>query len=132
MADFYRCSHCGNVIYYMNNHGPAVSCCGEPMQKLEPNGQDGAREKHVPDVRIFQVSLYAAVGAEMHPMEPDHYIEWIVLETNVCMHLRRLEPYDDPEAVFTLMPGEKPVAVYDYCNRHGLWYIDCSDPKPLV
>ncbi|HBC27492.1 MAG TPA: desulfoferrodoxin, partial [Ruminococcaceae bacterium] len=26
--------------------------------------------------------------------------------------------------VFALAEGEKPVAVYEYCNLHGLWKAD--------
>ena len=28
---------------------------------------------------------------------------------------------DKPEAVFKLAEGDKPVAVFEYCNLHGLW-----------
>ena len=34
--------------------------------------------------------------------------------------LRHLAPGQAPKAVFEL-GGEKPVAVYAYCNLHGLW-----------
>ena len=34
--------------------------------------------------------------------------------------LRTLAPGQAPKAVFEL-GGEKPVAVYAYCNLHGLW-----------
>ena len=35
-------------------------------------------------------------------------------------HRRALKPGEKPEAEFNLH-GEKPVAVYEYCNLHGLW-----------
>ena len=31
---------------------------------------------------------------------------------------------DKPEAKFALVDGDKPVAVYAYCNLHGLWVTE--------
>ena len=48
MAEFYRCSHCGNIVYFMVNKGVPVMCCGEAMTKLEPNTTDAAGESTSP------------------------------------------------------------------------------------
>lgn len=37
-----------------------------------------------------------------------------------CGHIRYLHPGEAPRAVFEL-GDETPVAVYAYCNLHGLW-----------
>jgi len=42
------------------------------------------------------------------------------VETENGGQLRYLAPGQAPKAVFEL-GGEKPVAVYAYCNLHGLW-----------
>ena len=42
------------------------------------------------------------------------------METENGGQLRTLAPGQAPKAVFEL-GGEKPVAVYAYCNLHGLW-----------
>ncbi|MFR5600377.1 MAG: desulfoferrodoxin family protein [Holdemania filiformis] len=34
--------------------------------------------------------------------------------------MRHLTPADAPKAVFEIGEG-KPLAVYEYCNLHGLW-----------
>ena len=42
----------------------------------------------------------------------------------MCIRDRRrkdLKPGEKPVAEFALLEGEKPVAVYEYCNLHGLW-----------
>ncbi|MBR4766105.1 MAG: desulfoferrodoxin, partial [Clostridia bacterium] len=31
---FYRCSHCGNIIVFMENKGVPVMCCGQKMEEL--------------------------------------------------------------------------------------------------
>jgi superoxide reductase len=35
--------------------------------------------------------------------------------------VKYLKPNDEPEAVFVLNGKEQPIAVYEYCNLHGLW-----------
>ena len=35
-----------------------------------------------------------------------------------------LTPADKPEAVFAVAEGDKAVAVYEYCNLHGLWKVE--------
>ena len=49
----------------------------------------------------------------------------IFLETEQGGHLRLLSPGDKPEVEFTLDDGDKVVAVYEYCNLHGLWKAGC-------
>ena len=35
-----------------------------------------------------------------------------------------LSPGDEPKAEFTLAPGDEALAVYEWCNLHGLWKAD--------
>ena len=77
----------------------------------------------VPDVTVEGNKVTAVIGSVVHPMVEEHYIEFIALETNNGVHVRFLEPGQEPKAVFELN-GEEPVAVYEYCNLHGLWKKD--------
>jgi superoxide reductase len=56
-----------------------------------------------------------------HPMLEAHYIQWIALETTNGVQVRYLKPGEKPVASFILAEGDKAVAVYEYCNLHGLW-----------
>ena len=78
---FYICKHCGNIIAYVRSSGVPVVCCGEPMQEIIPGTTDGALEKHVPVIEVEGNKVTVRVGAVEHPMLPEHYIEWIALET---------------------------------------------------
>ena len=49
-----------------------------------------------------------------------HYIQWIFVETENGGQIRYLNPGQAPNVGFVL-GSEKPVAVYAYCNLHGLW-----------
>jgi superoxide reductase len=59
------------------------------------------------------------VGSVAHPMEEDHYIEWIELVAGDYSSRQFLDPGDAPEAVFCTDSDD--VAVRAYCNIHGLW-----------
>ena len=58
------------------------------------------------------------VGSVAHPMLEAHHIEFIYVETETGGI--RVDLTDQPEAVIALGDA-KPVAVYEYCNLHGLW-----------
>ena len=117
---FFRCNHCGNIITMVIDKGVPVMCCGEAMEKLKANTTDAATEKHVPVVKTEGHKVFVEVGSTLHPMTEEHLIQWINLETEKGGQLKTLTAADEPKAIFCL--GEdKPVAVYEYCNLHGLW-----------
>ena len=117
----YRCAHCGNVILKVVDKGVPVMCCGQKMTELVPGTVDAAQEKHVPVVEQNGSSVLGKVGAVAHPMLPEHYIEWISLQTAQGYQRKMLNPGDAPKAEFALCDGDEVKAVYAYCNIHGLW-----------
>ena len=92
--------------------------------ELVANTTDAAGEKHVPVITRMDDEVKVEVGAVEHPSLDAHYIEFILLETSHGIHIRWLKPGMKPEAEFKLMDGEKPVAVFEYCNLHGLWMAE--------
>ena len=119
--EFYRCEHCGNIVIKLTDKGVPVVCCGEAMKKLEPGATDGAFEKHVPAVTVDGSKVIVQVGEVEHPMLPEHFIQWIVLETAQGYQVKKLNAGDKPVAEFIVSDGDKAVAAYEYCNLHGLW-----------
>ena len=117
---FYICNHCKNEVVMVVDKKVVPMCCGEPMKELKANTTDAAQEKHVPVVTIDGDVLTAVVGSVEHPMLAEHYIEWICVEMANGFQIKYLTPGAKPELTFNL-GGEKPVAVYEYCNLHGLW-----------
>ena len=55
------------------------------------------------------------------PCSREHSIQWIYLQTANGGQRKALKPGDDPSVTFRLGEGDEPVAVYAYCNLHGLW-----------
>lgn len=122
---FFRCKHCGNIVEKLHDSGIAIVCCGEEMQELVANTVDAAKEKHVPSVSIVGNMVQVEVGDVLHPMEEKHYIMWIYLRTKNGSQRKDLLPGEDPKAVFALGDDEV-IAVYEYCNLHGLWKKEMS------
>ncbi len=122
MQKFFICAHCGNLVGMINSSGVPMICCGEPMKELVPNTTDAAQEKHVPAVKVDGDTITVTVGSVAHPMTDAHYIQWIYLQTDKGGQRRALNPTDEPKATFKLPCAcQKPIAVYAYCNLHGLW-----------
>ena len=117
---FYICKHCGNIIGMVNSAGVPIVCCGEPMEELIPNSIDASQEKHVPAVTVEGDTVTVDIGSVAHPMLPEHYIEWVYLQTEQGGQRKALKPGQEPKAVFALK-DDKAIAVYAYCNLHGLW-----------
>ncbi len=90
------------------------------MELLKANTSDGALEKHVPKVILEGNDVEVVIGEVIHPMIQQHYIEWILLETKKGHQIKYLYPEQEPKHSFTLK-DDKLVAVYEYCNLHGLW-----------
>ena len=123
---FFRCEICGNIVGLVHEGGGPMSCCGKPMAEMTANTTDASQEKHVP-VPAFDKAeqrVTVQVGSQAHPMTPEHFIEWIHLQTKLGAQMRHLTPQDAPEAVFQLAPGDEPIAAFAYCNLHGLWKAD--------
>ena len=120
MSKFRICRHCGNLVGMIHDSGVPMICCGEPMAELEANTVEASVEKHLPVVSADGDRISVSVGSAAHPMVEEHYIQWIYLQTEHGGQRKALNPGDAPEAVFTVT-DDKPIAVFAYCNLHGLW-----------
>ena len=121
---FFICEHCGNIVGLIKSAGVPIKCCGQNMTELIPGTTDAALEKHVPVVNVENNTVFVKVGEVAHPMVEEHYIQWVYLQTNKGGQRKNLNPGEAPEITFALTEDEKPVAVYEYCNLHGLWKAD--------
>ena len=118
---FFRCKICGKIVALVEPSACPTKCCGEAMEEIVPNTEDGAHEKHIPVYSVENGIVHVVVGEVEHPMLEAHYIQWIALQTNKGNQRKELKPGDKPVADFALLPGEEVVAVLEYCNLHGLY-----------
>ena len=118
---YYVCKHCGNLIAMLRDKGIAIYCCGEKMHELIPGTTEASGEKHIPVYEVRDRTVHVTAGSVEHPMTPEHYIEWICIETEHGVQYAHLSPDDKPKAKFSLCEGDEVQAVYAFCNQHGLW-----------
>ena len=111
---FYQCKECKATF---------LGLAGEPagLEEMIAGTTDGAREKHIPVYEVNGSTVSVTVGSVEHPMIAAHYIQWIALQTKKGIQVAKLEPETPPKAEFALLPGDEVVAVYEFCNLHGLW-----------
>jgi superoxide reductase len=115
----YKCEVCGNMVEVLHAGPGDLVCCGSPMKNYVENTVDAAKEKHVPVIEKIAGGFKVKVGSVPHPMEQNHYIEWIELIADGKVYREFLQPGQAPEATFEI-PAEKVVA-REYCNLHGVW-----------
>ena len=122
---FYICTTCRNTVEMIYDTDIKLFCCGEEMQELAANTVEASGEKHIPAVKVGEGSVEVNVGSVNHPMEEVHWIEWVQLVTDKGSYRRWLNPGEAPNVRF-LLGEERPVAVYAYCNLHGLWKTELN------
>ena len=115
MLKVYHCECCKKTIV------SKVELKLEGWKELVAGSVDAAKEKHVPVVTKKCKSVTVDVGSVAHPMTEEHLIEWVALETEKGYQIQYLKAGEAPVCAFKIADGDKAVAVYAYCNLHGLW-----------
>ncbi len=118
---FYKCDTCGRIVVAVSETDVPLVCCGKPMRELAAGTTDGAKEKHVPVWEVKDGKVCVTVGSVAHPMLPEHFIEFVALRTKFGCQVKKLHPGEEPKICFAILEGDEVVAVYEYCNLHGLW-----------
>ncbi len=121
LKQIYRCNVCGNIVEVVGEGKGKMVCCGEEMELLtEQDISKENKEKHVPVIEKTNNGVKVKVGSVEHPMQDEHYIEWIEIEYDDKVERKFLKPGDKPEAEFDVnYDGE--IKARAYCNLHGLW-----------
>jgi len=117
--EIYKCAVCGNIVEVIHGGIGELVCCGKPMELLDEKTADAATEKHVPVIEKIDSGYKVKVGSVPHPMQKEHYIEWIELLADGKAYRQFLSAGDAPEAVFNIEANS--VGAREYCNVHGLW-----------
>ena len=125
----YKCDICGNITEVLHIGVGELVCCGQPMNLMKEKTRGEGQEKHSPIIEELpptacreKAGVKIKVGEKEHPMNEDHYIEWIEIITA-----------DGKRGKKFLQPGEKSeiefytkievIGARAYCNIHGLWKL---------
>jgi len=119
LKEVYKCDICGNIVEVLHTGVGELVCCDEPMKLLNEKVEDVGSEKHVPVIEKTSNGYKVKVGSIPHPMEEQHYIEWIELIADGVIYRKHLKPGQAPEAEFCIKAEQ--VMAREYCNVHGLW-----------
>lgn len=126
---FYQCNHCGNISVMLVDSSVVPVCCGEKMTELKAKTLEEMDEIHLPVVeRGEKCALKVSVGSEAHPMTQGHYIRFVVVETTRGAMFHYLRPGEKPETTFC-DAHDPAIAVYEYCNIHGLWKTELDSQQ---
>lgn len=112
----FKCNKCGNIVL-VNGNEKLLKCCGESLCEIEVSSGEG-EGKHKPVIKIEDNQVCIRVGEIMHPMEEEHYIEWIYVIGDKCSSFIKFKPGDVPECI---VPYSENMQVFAYCNKHLLW-----------
>jgi len=118
---FYKCASCAKLLSVIDDAPCTPRCCGEAMKELVANTTDGAKEKHVPVFEVKDGVVCVQVGSVAHPMQAEHFIDFVALRTKSGCQIKKLHPGEEPKACFAVLPDDEVLGVYEYCNLHGLW-----------
>lgn len=123
---FYSCPSCGTIVGMIHDGGAPLICCGDEMELLKPHTvNDEGAKTHLPHVTMDEYRVHVTVGDESHPMSEDHSIAWVYLQTDrggqrKCFSTKNHSNGKELTVSFALA-DEHPIAVYSYCDKHGLW-----------
>jgi len=117
----YRCYVCGNVVEVLLAGGGELTCCGQPMLLLTEKTDEAGFEQHRPVIRTrpSETGVEVTVGSVPHPMQSNHFIEWIEVVAAETTCRRTLRPGEQLQARFDLVAPQ--IYARACCNRHGLW-----------
>lgn len=115
----YKCNVCGNIVEVLHTGVGELVCCNQPMELMAEKDKDEGLEKHVPVIEKTDKGVLVKVGSVSHPMEEEHYIEWIEIIADGRSCKKFLKPGDNPEAEFEVKADN--ITAREYCNIHKLW-----------
>ncbi len=118
--EIHKCEMCGNIVEILHAGAGDLYCCGQVMEIKKANYEEAATEKHIPVIKDDKDGKRITVGEVEHPMDADHYIEWIEVVFPDGKVLRRdLKPGEEP-SIYCGKDHSKAI-IRAYCNVHGLW-----------
>lgn len=124
---FYKCMHCGNIAIKVFDSGVPLVCCGEPMVELVADTQDASLEKHVPAVTVEGNRVHVNVGSVDHPMEEQHYIQFICLVKQDSYDIHPLKPATPRIATSSWERARSPSRSTSSATSTAFGRPSCSD-----
>ena len=113
---FYRCEKCDSIFAKIINGRGEMRCCGEVMRSLKAQKADG---EHSIFADCSGDNVTVTVGEHSHPMDSEHRIVFIALQTRDRIFIRKLNNVRKASTKFSGINCE--FKIYAYCSSHGLF-----------
>ena len=138
---------CGECNYVAVGEAPEkCPVCGVSKENFTQNdnvfkdAEEKSKEgavKHFPSVKVSKecgmipenncVDILVRVGEVLHPMLPEHFIQWIDCYVDGKYVARAsLTPDVNPSVIFHLKETSGKVEIVAFCNLHGHWMTEES------
>ncbi len=121
-SELYKCNICGNLVEVIKSGEGELVCCGEAMELIKPQiHEDEKYEHHIPVIIEHEDCNEIQVGKKPHPMENEHYIEFVEVYTKDNKKILRhyFNPKEEPS--IKIPKGFDIGKAIAMCNIHGLW-----------
>jgi superoxide reductase len=112
------------MILVVRDGDGTLVCCDKPMVRMEEKSTEQGKEKHLPVIEKTPTGIRVKVGSIPHPMEKEHFIQWIEVIGDSFLFTATFKPGDKPEKEFTIDTKNHPGQVRKvriFCNVHGIW-----------
>ena len=118
MAKILKCDDCASIIQVLAEGDGDT--CDTHMFEFPAQTEGEKSPKHKPVVEIDGDKVSVKVGETAHPMDDDHYIQFLIVEAGAKQYAKCFKPGDVAEATFTVNSADD-VKAFAFCNLHGLW-----------
>jgi superoxide reductase len=123
LNEIYKCEICGNIVEVIHTGKGTLVCCNQDMKLQKENTKEKeGKEKHIPVIEETKTGILIKIGSIEHPMEKEHYIEFIEVLTKDKILRKNLKSGEKPQAEFNIKKNEI-IKIREYCNKHSLWTI---------
>ena len=137
---YFVCEDCGHVSF---ETAPAkcpvcfMSKFTEKTDAIKDAGLEG-KEKHIPVITVTQAcglapdscrDVHVKVGSIVHPMQEDHWIQWIDVYINRTFAARySLLPQSMQPIVSLHLKKEAAgsIRIIESCSKHGRWMAEAA------
>ena len=99
----YKCFTCGNIVEVASAGAGTLVCCNEEMELLTPEIKEEGGVKHIPVIEKVDEGISVKLGEVPHPMDEDHYINFIILTDGEQVYRANLKQSQILKLVHTVM-----------------------------
>lgn len=140
----YSCGNCRHIEFDSAPDSCPVCKVGKSEysqnDKIFEESAEKSKEgavKHIPTIQVSKecgmipendcIDLLIRVGETLHPMLPEHYIEFIDCYLDrKYVGRTHLTPAMNPSVIFHLQNASGQVQIVESCNLHGVWMTEVA------